>query len=64
MRTPFQQLGVLVGRPQLALAAWLFALAGPASARQPMSVPEPTSLSLAGIAVVAGIIAWRIRNKK
>ena len=64
MISRFQQLSVILGRPQLALAAWQFALATPASARVPPQLPEPSTLSLLGIAVVVGIIAYRIKNKK
>ena len=39
-------------------------LASPALARVPTPLPEPDSLSLLGVAVVAGIVAWRIRNRK
>ena len=36
----------------------------PALARLPSAVPEPDTLSLFGLAVVAGIVAWRIRHRK
>lgn len=62
--TRFQQRRVLVCRPQFALAAWLGAFAAPAFARVPTELPEPSMLSLLGIAVVAGIVAYRIKNKK
>ena len=59
-----KQLKASLGRPQIALAASLVALATEASARQPNAVPEPTLLSLIGAGVVAGIIAYRIKKKK
>lgn len=39
-------------------------VATPALARVPTPLPEPDSISLLGIAIVAGIVAWRIRNRK
>jgi Ni,Fe-hydrogenase III small subunit len=51
-------------RPPLLLAGALAAAASEAFARAPNSVPEPSLLSLIGAAAVAGIIAYRIKNKK
>lgn len=59
-----QQFGNAARRPRLLLGGALAVFAGEALARQPNAVPEPSLLSLIGAAAVAGIIAYRIKNKK
>jgi hypothetical protein len=59
-----QQLEARVRRPRFLLAAGLAASATEAFARQPNVLPEPSVLSLVGVAAVVGIIAYRIRKKK
>lgn len=59
-----QHLKVLAGHPQFLIASFLGTYAGTAAARNPSAVPEPSMLSLLGVGVVAGIIAYRIKNKK
>jgi len=59
-----QPFGTAARRPRFLLAGALAVCAGEALARQPSAVPEPSLLSLLGAAAVAGIIAYRIKNKK
>ena len=59
-----QNLGTVVRRSRFLLAAALAVAASEALARQPNAIPEPSLLSLVGAAAVAGIIAYRIKNKK
>ena len=63
-RIRLQQLNAMVCDPRPLLAGCLGAYATTSSARVPTALPEPSVLSLLGVAVVAGIIAYRIRNKK
>ena len=58
------QFPVAVRRRQYLLAGALAVCAGEALARAPNAIPEPSLLSLVGAGVVAGIIAYRIKNKK
>ena len=62
--TQVRQLGAFVSRPQILIAGWLVVAATEVLARAPNAVPEPSLLSLLGAGVVAGIIAYRIKNKK
>jgi len=48
----------------LATAAMLAGIAGQAFARAPTVLPEPSTLSVLGLAAVAGIVVWRIKRKK
>lgn len=64
IRFQLRQLKVQVCRPQCLLAVLVAATATEAFARQPNAVPEPSLLSLLGAGAVAGIIAYRIKNKK
>ena len=64
LRNRLQQLGTSARRPRSLLAGALAVAASEALARAPNAVPEPSLLSLIGAAAVAGIIAYRIKNKK
>ena len=50
--------------PRLAITAALTFSASEAFARAPNAVPEPSLLTLIGAGAVAGIIIYRIKNKK
>ena len=50
--------------PRYLLAGALAVCASEALARAPNAIPEPSLLSLIGAGAVAGIIAYRIKNKK
>ena len=59
-----QELQALVRPSRVLLAAWLGTYAAAAAARVVNPVPEPSMLSLLGVGIVAGIIAYRIKKKK
>lgn len=48
----------------LLAAAAMLAGIGQAFARAPTVLPEPSTLSVLGLAAVAGIVVWRIKRKK
>jgi len=50
--------------PQAQAAALLLLMSDAAYARIPISIPEPSILSLMAGGLVAGIIAHRIKNRK
>ena len=64
LRKRLQPFGTAARRPRYLLAGALAVAASEALARAPNAVPEPSLLSLLGAAAVAGIIAYRIKNKK
>lgn len=45
-------------------AVSLLVASGTALARQVPTIPEPSTLSVLGIGVVAGIVVWRINRRK
>ena len=53
----------LIQRPELELLG-VTTVSSDAMARAPNAIPEPSLLSLIGAGAVAGIIAYRIKNKK